>query len=145
MSTNVHYINESRNNRPISATLNEAKEELKQFAETRLAMLQGEIKEKIALVKSSAPLLAVGALLGITAFWVLTGALICALRMAFGESPYGWFLSFLIVSVFYAIIGFAALMLGYQRITKGKLVPERTIKVLKEDKVWLQNEARSQV
>jgi hypothetical protein len=145
MSSNVRYINEPPHHRPLSATLTEAKEEFKQFAETRIAMLLAEMKEKMAMVKASAPMLAIGALVTVTAFLVLTGALICVLRLAFGESPLGWFLSCLIVGVFYAIIGFAALLFGYHKITNGGLIPERTIQVLQEDRVWLQNEARTQL
>jgi hypothetical protein len=48
------------------------------------------------------------------------------------------------VGLVYAIIGGGALMFGYQNIRKSGLVPERTIKVLKEDKIWLQNEVRNQ-
>lgn len=135
----VHYIDEHRT---LSATLNEAKSEFKQFAETRVAMLQAEMKEKMADVKASAPMLAVGALLALTSFLVLTGALICLLRFAFGGSPYGWFFSFLVVGIVYAILGIAAIALGYEKI-KGGVVPKRTLHVLKEDRIWLQNEART--
>jgi len=147
MSTNVHYINETpqqHNGKTIGAAVNDLKEEFKQFAETRIAMLQSEMKEKIATIKSSAPMLAVGAVLGIGAFMVLTGALICLIRMAFGASPWAWFFAFLIVGVLYAICGGMAFFLGYQNISKQGLAPERTMKVLKDDKVWLQNEARAQ-
>ena len=139
----VRYIDESPKHRTFSATLNEAKDEFKQFAETRVAMLQAEMKEKMADVKASAPMLAVGALVALTSFLVLTGALICVLRLAFGDSPYGWFFSFLVVGVLYAIVGIAAIVLGYEKISKGGLVPKRTLNVLKEDKIWLQNEARN--
>jgi uncharacterized membrane protein YqjE len=139
----VHYIDEQPKHRTLSATLNEAKSEFKQFAETRVAMLQAEMKEKMADVKASAPMLAVGALLALTSFLVLTGALICVLKFAFGGSPYGWFFSFLVVGVLYAIIGIATIVVGYEKISKGGLVPKRTLNVLKEDKIWLQNEARN--
>jgi uncharacterized membrane protein YqjE len=145
MSTNVHYINEPPSHRPLSATISEAKEEFKQFAETRIAMLQAEMKEKMATLKASAPMLVVGGLLAITSFLVLTGALICALHLAFGDSPLAWFLSFLIVGVFYAIVGSVALWYAYTKISDGGFVPARTIKVLKEDRAWLQSEARTQL
>lgn len=148
MSSNVHYINEpprQPNGRSLGATVSEVKEEFKQFAETRIAMLQAEMKEKMALIKASAPMLAIGAVMGGVAFLVLTGALICLIRMAFGQSPWAWFYSFLIVGVVYAVFGGMAAFMGYQNLTKNGLTPERTIKVLKDDKVWLQNEARTQL
>jgi len=148
MSTNVHYINEpprQPNGRTLGATVNEVKEEFKQFAETRIAMLQAEMKEKMALIKASAPMLVIGAVLGSVAFLVLTGALICLVRMAFAGSAWGWFYAFLIVGVVYAVFGGAAGFMGYQNLTKSGLAPERTMRVLRDDKVWLQNEARTQL
>jgi hypothetical protein len=148
MSSNVHYINEPprpTNGRSLGATVNEVKEEFKLFAETRIAMLQAEMKEKVSLIKASAPMLVIGALLGSVAFLVLTGALICLVHMAFAGSAWGWFFAFLIVGVVYAVFGGVAGFMGYQNLTKNGLTPERTIKVLKDDKVWLQNEARTQV
>jgi len=150
MSTNVHYINdrerqaqESRTNgRTIADVMNEAKIEFKQFAETRIAMLQSEIREKIETIKASAPLMVVGALLALTAFLVLTAALICLVYVVFAGSRYAPFLACLIVGVVYAVIGGGLLFVGYRGISKKGLVPERTIKVLKDDKNWLQNEAR---
>jgi uncharacterized membrane protein YqjE len=79
MTSNVRYIDESTRARPISATVNEAKTEFQRFAQTRIAMLQAELKEKKATLKASAPMLVVGGLLAITAFWVLTSALIALL------------------------------------------------------------------
>jgi VIT1/CCC1 family predicted Fe2+/Mn2+ transporter len=143
MSENVHYIDEPTRNRPISATVNEAKEEFKRFAETRIAMLQSEMKEKTSTLKASAPMMTVGGLLAITGFWVLTAALICLVWVIFTPSAYAMFLACLIVGAIYAIAGFAALMLGYQNIRRNGVMPNRTIKVLKEDKIWLQSEARN--
>jgi mannose/fructose/N-acetylgalactosamine-specific phosphotransferase system component IID len=148
MSSNVRYINERErytNGRTIRETVNEAKQEFKQFAETRLAMLQAELREKIEAIKASAPLLAVGALIAITAFFVLTAALICVVYVAFAGSAYAPFLACLIVGVVYAIIGITLLLLGYKGISKQSLVPHRTIKVLKEDSEWLKQEARTQL
>jgi hypothetical protein len=147
-ASNVHYIDESHrqtNGRSLGATVNEVKEEFKQFAETRIAMLQAEMKEKIGLIKASAPMLAIGAVLGGVAFLVLTGALISLISMAFPQSPWAWFYSFLIVGVVYAVFGGLAGFMGYQNLTKNGLTPERTIQVLKDDKTWLQNEARTKL
>ncbi len=149
MSTHVRYIDEPPhtppNGRSIGAAINDVKVEFKQFAETRIAMLQSEMKDKIANIKSSAPMLVLGGLLAATGFLVLTAALISVIYVAFRGSPYAVFLSCLIVGAVYAIFGFAALFFGYQNITKHGLTPERTIKVLKDDKVWFQSEARTQL
>jgi hypothetical protein len=148
MSSNIHYINDSErvtDARTITGTMNAAKEEFKQFAETRLAMLQAEMKEKLTAMKASLPMLVIGGAVALTSFLVLTAALICVLWTVFTPSPYAPFLACVIVGVAYALVGFGALFLGYNRLTEKGLIPERTIKVLKEDKVWLQNEARTQL
>ena len=148
MNSNIHYINERErvtDTRTLAGTVNAAKEEFKQFAETRLAMLQAEMKEKMAAMKASLPMLVIGGAVALVSFFVLTAALICVLWTAFLPSVYAPFLACVIVGVAYALIGFGALFMGYQRLTEKGLVPERTIKVLKEDKVWLQNEARTQL
>jgi uncharacterized membrane protein YqjE len=146
MSSNVRYINEPPRHpvRPLSTTVNEAKEEFKQFAETRLSMLQSELREKLTILKSSAPMLAVGGLFAFTAFLALTGALIALVWAAFAGWRFGMFFAFLIVAVFYAIIGAGAFAFGFGRISQEGFLPNRTIKVLKEDRIWLQNEARAQ-
>jgi hypothetical protein len=148
MNSNVRYINEQErytNGRSLGDTVNEVKQEFKQFAETRIAMLQSEIREKIETIKASAPLMVVGALIGITAFFVLTAALVCLIYVVFAGSAYAPFIACLIVGVVYAIAGVSLLLMGYRSISKKGIVPERTIKVLKDDKVWLQNEARTQL
>ncbi len=149
MSSNVHYINENDrariHERSLAATINEAKDEFKRFAETRIAMLQAEMKEKTAIIKVSVPFMVIGAVLGVTAFLVLTGALIALIWTAFAGMRFGPFLAFVIVGVVYAIIGGAVGMYGYRKLTAEGLAPERTMKVLKDDKVWLQNEARTQL
>jgi hypothetical protein len=149
MSSNVYNIEDERrrqvNDKPLSATINEAKEEFKAFAETRIAMLQSEMRDKIAGIKAAAPMLVIGAVVGLTAWFVLTAALITVISAAFSPSPYAPFLGCIIVGVVYAVFGGAALMFGLSKIREQGVVPDRTIRVLKEDKVWLQNEARTQL
>lgn len=147
MSSNVHYINQEHqqhaaNTRSLADVLHEAKLELKHFLETRFAMLQSEMSDKLGAIKSAAPMIAVGALMGATAFLVLTGALIIVLAKAFAGTGWGLFLGFAVVGVIYGIFGFAMLFFGYRSLTEKGFVPERTLQVLKDDKVWLENEAR---
>jgi VIT1/CCC1 family predicted Fe2+/Mn2+ transporter len=147
MNSNVRYISEERhgNGRTIAEVVNETKQELKEFAVTRMAMLQSEIREKIEQIKASAPLIVIGALFALTAFLVITAALVSLVYVAFAGSAYAPFLACLIVGVLYAILGGTLLYVGYRGISEKGLMPERTIKVLKDDKVWLQNEARTQL
>jgi predicted RND superfamily exporter protein len=148
MNSKVYNIGDrtrrSAPERPLAATLNEAKNEFKDFVETRIAMLRSEMREKGRQVKAAAPLSILGALFAVTAWFLLTAAIVAVLMVAFQGSPYASFLALLIVGVAYAVIGGAALWMGYGRLTKESLLPERTINVLKEDKVWLENETRIQ-
>jgi mannose/fructose/N-acetylgalactosamine-specific phosphotransferase system component IID len=156
MSSNIHFINEhDRVNehdrehrekvRSLGETVNTAKQEFKQFAETRLAMLQSEMRDKMAAMKAALPILVIGAVVAWLSALCLTAALVCAIYTAFKGSEWAPFLACLIVGVSYAIIGFGALFFGYSKISEKGLVPERTIQVLKDDKLWLQNEARTQL
>jgi uncharacterized membrane protein YqjE len=131
------------NGRSLGEVIAEIKDELKDFMQTRVQMLVNEMREKIQNSKKAAILVVAGLVLLATAYLLLNLALVGLIAVAFWGSPYAWFLSFLIVGVVWLIIGgMLALMAAKQ--FKG-LAPEKTINVLKEDKVWLQQEARSQV
>jgi hypothetical protein len=149
MSGNVYNIGDSRrrtvNDRPLSETVNEAVNEFKAFAETRIAMLRSEMGEKVAMVKFAAPMAIIGALFGVTAWLLLTAAIVAIIAVAFAGTVYGPFIALVIVGVAYLIIGAGALWMAYGRFKTESLMPERTINVLKDDKVWLQNEARTQL
>jgi len=62
--------------------------------------------------------------------------------MAFWGNSYTWFLSFLIVGGCWLILGATFAIVAVKQF-QG-LTPNKTIEVLKEDKVWLQQEARNQ-
>src|ERR1700756_823473 len=122
--------------RPLGSVVNEAKDEFKAFAQTRVAMLIAETRENLNTIKSAAPMMAVGIFLALTAWFVLTGALVSLVWVAFAPSPYAPFLAFLIVGGAYLIIGGALGLLGYSSLQDKSLVPKRTIQVLKEDRAW---------
>lgn len=148
-SRDVTYIN-SRNRvveteRPLGSVVNEAKDEVKEFAQTRIAMLISELRENLQTVKAALPMMVVGAAVLWMAFWVFTAAAIAIIWVAFEPSAYAPFIACIIVGVFYLIVGGALASLGYSNIKDKPMVPKRTIQVLKEDKIWFQNEARTQL
>lgn len=147
MSNNVYNIGDRRpvGERPLSQAVHEVAHELRDFVETRVAMLQSEMREKLANIKFAAPALIIGGLFVATAWLLFTGALVAVLTVAFAGSAYAPFLALIVVAVVYAAIGAGVSWMGLGRIGKSGLVPERTIEVLKEDKVWLENEARTQL
>src|SRR5437016_1592701 len=83
----------------------ELKQEFTEFMQTRIQMLRAELDQKLALIKMSAPLFAVAAVLGGIALLCITGALVTAIAMAFDGSIAGWALAFMIVGVCYLLLG----------------------------------------
>jgi uncharacterized membrane protein YqjE len=129
--------------RSLAEVVAEMRDELKDFFQTRVQLLISELKEKVQNSKEAALLGGIAAVLGIMSLMLLTLALVGLIAVAFWGSPYAFFFAFLIVGVFYGMLA-GMLTLGAVRKFKG-VAPKRTIEVLKEDKVWLQTEARSQV
>lgn len=129
---------QERNGRPLGVIINELKSEISEFAQTRYQMLAAEMNEKITAWKMAIPFLAIGLLFAFAAFLLLTGALVAVIAAALGV---GWAL--LAVGGAYLILGAVAAFVGYREITANKLTPERTLRVLKQDQVWIQSEARS--
>jgi len=126
-----------------ATVLNETKEEIKEFIETRLQLLRSEIKEKISTWKYSVPLLLLAAGLLFIGWIILTFSLIALLRGVFLPSPYAWAWAGLIVTAIYLISGLIIGWFAYSELTSVGLAPKRTLEVLKQDQVWIRNEGRT--
>ena len=127
----------------IPTILSETKEELKQFVTTRVNILKAEMDEKISRIKAVIPMAVVAALFLVSAWGVFTFALIALLHAFFVPSAYSWLWASLIVTLVYVIVGAGAGWFAYSQIKSTKLAPTRTMKVLQQDQVWIQNEART--
>lgn len=68
--------------------------------------------------------------------------LLAITSIAFAVGPFAWFFAALIVGVAYAILGGVAAYLGIREIRAEGIVPCRTVRVLKQDQIWLENEGR---
>lgn len=124
--------------------VNDLKVELKEFIATRVAMLQSELKEKWSYIKTALPVLVVGGVVLWTAWLLLTAMLVTAIATAF-DSPWRYTFAFLIVGGAYLLLGAMMAVMAWRQITQTGLKPERTIRVLKQDEVWLQTEAKTQL
>jgi len=122
----------------------ELRHELKAFAATRLALLRGEISEKVTNIKFASPGIIGGLVLVATSWLLFTAFLVCAIASIFPNIVWKYAIAFLIVGGLYATGGSIALFLGWQKLRETPLRPERTIRVLKEDKIWLQTEVKTQ-
>src|SRR5262245_38126103 len=101
-------------------------------------MLHAEMNEKLSAWKTGIPLIIVALLFAFVAFLVLTGALVFVVAMPLGV---GWALA--AVGLAYLVLAAVMGWIGYAEIAHNQLKPERTLRVLKEDQTWIQNEARS--
>jgi uncharacterized membrane protein YqjE len=128
------------NGRTLAGVISELKEEVKEFLETRYQMLVSELQQKLATWRMAMPLFLVALALGAIGFLLLSGALVAAIALLVG---WGW--SFLIVGAVYLVLGGSIGFLAYREIKEVGVAPTRTINVLKQDQVWLQSEARSQL
>lgn len=131
------------NEKSIGTVVSETKQELKEFIQTRIAILRSELAEKLRTWKYAIPmLLAAGALL-LAGWIVLTFALVALLAGIFYPSPYNWLFGALIVGVPYVLLGVAVGWFAYSELSSVGVAPQRTMEVLKQDQVWIQNEART--
>lgn len=136
-------INE--NGRTLAGVIAELKDELKDFAQTRVEMLRSELRDKVKAWKTALPLIVIALVLMGTAWFVLTAALIAIIAAAFIPSPYAYFFALLIVGVVYLLAGAIGATFAIRELKEQGVVPHRTVQMLKDDKIWLQTEARSQV
>ena len=138
---NNHQVN---NGRSVAAVLADTKEELKQFVETRIAMLKTELREKMKTLKIAAPLAAVGFVLLVTAYLLFTLALVGLVFAFLPDNAYRLCLAFLAVGVLWTILGGVAAYFAKREFELKGLMPNKTIRVLKGDKTWIQTEVNSQ-
>ena len=131
--------------RSLAAILGEMKQELKEFVETRVAMVKSEFHDKLAHWKVAAPLAGAGVLFLSTAYLLITLALVALAAVFIGETPYRWFFALLAVGALWAVLGGVFLYIAKREFKLSRLMPQKTVEVLKGDKLWLQQEARNQI
>lgn len=127
------------NGKSFADVIYEVKDELKDFLDTRLQMLVSEMKQKLSVWRLALPGFIMAAILGFLGFVLLSFALVAAIANAIG---WGW--SAAVVGVFYCMAAGGIAFLAYGEIKSQGVTPERTLRVLKQDKIWLQREARRQ-
>ena len=142
MNTEASHL---RNGRTVGSILSDTKDELKEFLETRITMLRTELGEKMAMLKSAAPLAIVGILFLVTAYMLFTLGLVGAIVAFLPQNPYRWCIAFFAIAVLWGLIGGICTYMAVREFQVKELLPKRTMQVLKEDKVWLQSEVRSRV
>jgi uncharacterized membrane protein YqjE len=146
VNTQANHLNTGVNGgRTVGSILSDTKEELKEFLETRIAMLKTELGEKMAMLKSAAPLAVVGILFLVTAYALFTLGLVGLIVAFLPENPYRWCIAFFAIAVLWGIVGGIAGYMAMREFQVKELMPKRTMQVLKEDKMWLQSEVRGRI
>lgn len=135
----------AQNGRSVAEVLHETKDELKEFLATRIQMLRSEMEEKIGTWKSAVPFIAIGILLLVAALLLFTAGLVGLVALAFPGQPWAVAVACLIVMAIYMLLGALLVLYGWRKAKEPGLVPERTLNVLKQDQVWLQTEAKTQL
>jgi len=131
------------NEKSLGAVLAETREEMKEFVETRLQLLRAEIREMVQTWKYSVPLLLVAAVLLMFGWGAITFALVALVRGWFLPSALGWVWAGLIIGALYLIAAIVVGWFAYAELREVGVTPKRTLQVLKQDQVWIQNEART--
>lgn len=134
-----------KSERPLATVLAETKEEIKEFVQTRLQLVQSEVGEKVRIWKYSIPLLFLACGLLLMGVLVLTFAFVALIRAWFLPSQYAWLWAGLIVAALYFFSGGAVGWFAYGELRTAGLAPKRTLEVLKQDQAWVrvQNETRA--
>lgn len=141
----MNEVDRNHTARTLADIASEMKRELKEFVETRLELFKSEIREKTANWKTAAPLAVVGLLLLATSYLLFTATIVALAAVLIGNTPYRWVFALLGGGVLWGFLGGIALYIAKREFALKRLVPQRTIAVLKEDKAWLENEARQQI
>jgi len=128
----------------LAQVLTEFKDEFKEFAATRAEMLRAEMREKLTVASAAFPAIAVGAVLVLLASVFISVALVALVAMLLGGSTGAWAGAFAIVAGIFLLVGGVAIALGVRKLKSCSLKPERTLRVLKQDQIWLQHETRNE-
>lgn len=142
MSDATYTVNHERT---LTSLVAEIKDEIKGFIQTRVEMFRAELSETLESFKLAAPLGAIAAVFLGTAFVLLSFSLAGLIAVAFWDNPYKWFFSFLIVGFLWLCVGGVCGALAIRRLQQRGMFPKKSMQVLKEDKIWLQTEARTQI
>jgi len=123
----------------------EMKDELKDFVQLRIEMFKIELHEKSKTLKIAGPLAVFGIILLATAYLLFTLAVVGLVAAFLPDNRYRWFLAFAAVGVLWTLVGGVAAYFAKRELETKSLMPNKTIEILKEDKLWIQAEARNQV
>ena len=133
------------NGRTLAEVVAEMKEEIKDFAQTRIRLFKAETQQKLALLKIVALLAAVAVVMLATAYLLLTVGLAALIAAILANNPYRWVFGFFGVALLWAVVGGVAAYFAKREFALKGIMPRRTLEVLKGDKIWIQREAKKRL
>ena len=110
------------NHKPVQEVITDLKEELKEFLNTRFAMLRAEMTEKVNNIRMVAPVLLIGIGLLLTAWFTFTGLAIVVIAHLV-PGPWAYVISFAIVTVAYGAIGASSAMYAWGKLKHTGVKP----------------------
>ena len=123
--------------RSIATLLSDLANETILLIRQELALLKAELHEKLGRLGQGATFIGAGIFLVLSGWLVLLACAVLALATVVS----GW-LAALIVAVLVLAIGGVLLLLGKNRLDAQKLVPQRTLRSLREDEAWIRERLR---
>lgn len=140
MINDVH----TANGKTVVDILHDFKSEFAAFVETRAQIFQEEMRQKTTAIRAAMPMMLVGLVLLLTAWFLITGVLVTVVAAfvagAMPGSPWVYPIAFGGVAAVYLIFGAALAIAGKNALKKQGLKPEKTIHVLQQDREWLRRE-----
>lgn len=121
-----------------ASLFSELKNESVDFVRTRTKLFFSELRDKAGKSRKSALVGGVALIFGSVAFLLFTLAAVGLGAIAFWGTPFAFFWGLLIIGICYALLGAINGIVAYYGLKS--LAPQKTIKVLHDDKAWAQAE-----
>jgi hypothetical protein len=119
------------------------KQELKEFVQTRAQIFRAETEAKLRSWKKPAIMLALAAILLLSAWFACAFAFVALLHAFIVAGNYAWFWGSLIAGGIFLAAALVVGRAGYRSIKASSLAPQRTLRVLKQDQDWIRDRVKS--
>ena len=124
---------------PLGELMKQLADQTSRLVRNEVRLARAEMTEKAQAYGRAGAMLGAAAVVGLLAGFALTMFLIYLLKLALPL----WAAA-LIVTVVYAVIGFALFAAGKKKLDEARTpVPEQTVESVKEDVQWLKTQTRS--
>jgi uncharacterized membrane protein YqjE len=117
-------------------------DDVMKLLDTKLTLLQVEVKEDANLYVHGAVVMGVGGVIAAVGFALLNIAVafFVSKAFAFPDPRLNYAMGFVVTGAVYLLIGGGIVMVMKKRLAKRELVPRRSVEELRKDKQWLTKE-----